>query len=311
MRKKKVLFEVKISLRSILGVASVNMTALAYILIAYIDMKRSAHKTSIALSLESGFRCFVSIWITIFVTFFIGIQAKAETKSVCSQLFMDTYNRAYGSMDRQAVIRDRALAIIQHQNKLRAEAGLPLFESKDYEKNLNKKAPAKITSDKRYVVVNSKLVFIGMDETMVFTALKTDDVHSLNYVYKFEGTKLIDAIPAATYYISRMSETIEIRRGLSSQEAQLWKSGNLAALRSHSKAIGWGYSEPVAHFSVIQFHSDNRPTISASIPREILLQWAQQKLITIGSEGDLNGKPYGIEIAIKAGAWSELLKYLD
>lgn len=243
--------------------------------------------------------------ITLFVVFALSTSV-CDASTFCARLFVNL-----SASERHELVKKRALAIIDHQNKLREETGLPVFTKKDYESNLKRKPPQTITSNKRYRVVDSKLVLIGLDETMTLTALKTDDVHSFNYVYRFKGAELIEAIPATKYYLSQMGEIITLHRVLSAEEAQYWADGNLAALRSHPKSIKWGYHEPVAHFSMVHFHSHMYPTISAHIPREVLLRWAEEKLITIGSEGDLNGKPYRIEIVIKDEAWEELLNYLE
>lgn len=212
---------------------------------------------------------------------------------------------------RHELVRKRSLAIIKHQNQLRAKVGLPVFTEKDYEDNLKKKPPKIINSDTRYIIVKGELVLIAMDETFTHKSLKVDDVDSLNYVYRFEGEKLVEAIPAAIFYISEMDETVSLHRNLSESEALLWRRGNLKALRSNPKAIKYGYDMPVAHFSIMYSNNFYRPTISADVPRDVLLSWAKKKLITIGSEGDLHGKPYRIEIVIKSRAWDELLKYLN
>lgn len=223
----------------------------------------------------------------------------------CSKVFAPNI-----ALERHALIQTRAMAIVEHQNHLRAEIGLPLFEPKDYLPNLKKRPPENITSDTRYIVVKEHLVLIEMTDKMASTALLTDDVHSLNYVYRFEGPRLVEAIPASIYYISQMPEVVRLTRGLSLQERALWKNGDFNALRTHPKAIKWGYPEPVAHFSVKIFQPLGTPLIEGNFPREVLLNWAKRGLITIGSEGDAKGKPDEIEIVIHHRVWEEVREYL-
>lgn len=209
------------------------------------------------------------------------------------------------------LVWERSLAIIEHQNRLRAEVGLPIFIANDYAKNLRKKPPKKITPDKRYIIVNAQLVLVGFDESLVYPKLKVDDVHSLNHVYQFEGPRLIRAIPATEYYISQMNDVVMLTRGLSLSELRLWRAGDLSALKEHPKAVAWGYNEPRTHLSTAFFHPVSTPAIMFSIPKQVLLEWAQKNLITIGCEEYRNGKPYGIEIVVKGEAWDELLQYLQ
>ena len=236
--------------------------------------------------------------------FFASVTTHAAP-GLCAQMFNPTPR-----IERHALIQARSLAIVEHQNRLRAKAGLSPFEIQDYQANLKKRPPTVISSDKRYVVVKRRLVLIEMTDKIASTALLVDDVHSLNYVYRFDGPRMVEASPAAAYYISQMPEVITLTRGLSSTEAGYWKNEDLPALRSHSRAIKWGYAEPVAHFSVGFFHH-GKPTVSAKVPREVLLRWAEQNLITIGSEGDMDGKPFAFEIVIKHDAWEDLLGYMQ
>lgn len=248
-----------------------------------------------------GFIFYLVLVLSLFIS---GGQALGADTHSCFEHFSNTNKTEWHSL-----IKSRALAIIEHQNILRAQAGLPLISSIDYAKNLKKIPPKIITPDRRYIIVKSSLVLVGMSETMAFLNLKVDDVYSLNYVYRFDGTKLIEAIPASIFYISQMSETINLYRGLSESEAQLWRRGDLQALKSPPKAIKWGYPMPVVHLSTTFFHSQTSSLIF-NVPREVLLRWAKMNLITIGSEGYLHGKPYRLEIVVKDFAWPELLKFL-
>ena len=250
-------------------------------------------------SLQS--KAFVYVFYTCILVFVTLVSPSLSKADQCAAIF----SNAISSQQLHEVVQLRAHQIIEHQNALRASHGLPLFTPKDYVKNLQKKVHNNISPERPYKVVNSKLVITGLNESMTYPRLRVDDVYSLNYVYRFEGTRLVEAIPASIYYISKMGESITLYRRMSYEEMSLWQAKDMNALLSHPKAMGWGYKEPIVHFSV-KLRDQGQTTMQIQLPRETLLRWAHEKKITIGSE---NGKPSGIEIVVKSSVWTELLSY--
>lgn len=211
-----------------------------------------------------------------------------------------------------SVLNHRFSSVISHQNQLRKQKNIPLL---DENPTLN------YTEDKTRYLIDTPNAFPDypiMGEFIVSgnTILRGfyNDLFSLNYVYEFDGYKLVNLESYGSWYLKHYSEEfVFLYRQMSPKEYELWKKRQFNSLGSD-----WGYNTSVIHFSTDRDFTTaaspvDFPKIEVRISKKILLN--ELKNYTIWS-GILNQETMISEFVIPANRIENLvandsLRFLD
>lgn len=188
----------------------------------------------------------------------------------------------------KATIAARLQIYMEHQNQLRAKAGLKLIPQKEIDDAVSRYKESNKSKNSREGFVKY-IQQMHYEKDWLLPTPKVDDSNLLNYVYQFDGVKLVRAIPALEYFLEKQpSETITLYRAVGDIEFKYWKNKNVAAMKEKAKTIQqWGYKRPRLHFSANVPGRLYVPTVSLTIPKLVLLEWGRRGFVSTGKEGSV------------------------
>jgi hypothetical protein len=219
------------------------------------------------------------------LTFLISIDSFALNE--CHSLFAQN-----GLWSSSKTAEARIQGAIAHQNALRRQAevqiakvrgelvDLPQLKLKFEKDDLS--APLKVDQNEMkywieqgYPEQSSSGQFFVEGNLMIRASY--NDVWGLNFVYRFEGSRLVEMKPFVQWQLERMpNDTVTLYRSMNEAELALWKSGAIDKLG----APLWGFGEAdgtvqnAIHFSVKPWSGQRQ--VKIQIPKSKLLEFAQK-----------------------------------
>jgi hypothetical protein len=244
------------------------------------------HGIGVAFIIGMGLRWRYLSVLTVLSLCIGGTDAIARAPLSCAQVVSGS----------EGLIYDRLSLAMNHQNKLRRHKELPLlqapFVKTGLEDNAGYRAEIVGAFPEEAILGN----FLIRGDALIRASY--GDIHSLNYVYIFEGNQLAQTKSYAVWALEgHASPSIHLYRKMSAQELELWHNGKLESLGSE-----WGYGEKVVHFATDAGETtsplpDSAPLIEIGVPKKLLLTWAQEKRIWAGV---LNPETLATEFIIPA-----------
>lgn len=203
------------------------------------------------------------------------------------------------------ILANRLDSVVKHQNELRKSYGLPEWHSR---------APVKISShfSGATSVSNGELSVLNVDDQVLRVAWGKH--HQLNWVYRFEGRELVEAVPFGKFLVNeQIEDDFLLVRNLGTNETRLWTEADLKGL--YGAARVWYFDKGVLFFS-----KDHRSWIGShrsrtgvwKIPKSVISKWIDENKIAFGIVGYSPNKEkiqFSVEAAIFEEAWSELAPY--
>jgi hypothetical protein len=213
-------------------------------------------------------------------------------------------NQCHSIFDRTAFWSDSSIAekriqaVLKHQNlmrqnaeiqisKVRGEAiDLPQLKLK-FEKD-DLAAPLRIDSSEQvkywieqgYPEQSSSGQFFIADNLMIRASY--NDFWGLNYVYRFEGARLIEVTPFAKWHLEQTpAETVTLYRSMNASELLLWKSAEISKLGARSWGFGeaQGETQSAVHFSLKPWNGKHQ--VQIQIPKKVLLEIAEKNPVQV------------------------------